>query len=134
MRLRIEGKPTPLARPRMGRGQVYDPQRKIKDDYILQLRPQLPPNLSFPLLCPLIINLLFLMQIPKSMSKKKQKELVLEPHTSRPDVSNMVKFIEDVLQDAEIIKDDCTIYEIRARKLYAYKPATVIDIYQLNLS
>lgn len=129
VRFTIEGKPIALARPRFTGSKAYDSQKKLKSDCILQLNSQLslPPGVV-PIKEPILLSVLFLFGPPASLSKKKKAALIEQPHVYRPDISNLVKFVEDVLQDALIIYDDCQITQIKAQKLYASKPKTVIEI------
>lgn len=53
------------------------------------------------------------------------------PHTKRPDVDNLVKATNDVLQATNIIKDDSQIYYLSCRKYYSAKeegPSITIQI------
>lgn len=52
-------------------------------------------------------------------------------HTKRPDVDNLVKAINDVLQATGIIKDDSRIYYLSSKKYYSAKeegPSINIEI------
>lgn len=67
----------------------------------------------------------FFLPIPKRCSKKKKKELLEWKHTSKPDVSNLVKFAEDCLKKI-IIEDDNQVWAFQAVKQYDEKPRTLI--------
>jgi Holliday junction resolvase RusA-like endonuclease len=42
-------------------------------------------------------NIAFIMPMPKSWSKKKKEEMDRQPHTQRPDLSNLLKSLEDAV-------------------------------------
>jgi len=54
---------------------------------------------------------------------KKRKELLLKQryHCSTPDLDNLIKMVGDVCVDSGVIKDDCLIASISARKFYDEK-------------
>lgn len=66
-------------------------------------------------------SILFCLPFPKTYSKKKCKELFLKPHQQKPDIDNMLKAVIDSLKD-----DDKSICDIKARKVWSYKPAIFI--------
>lgn len=43
------------------------------------------------------LSLTFIMEMPKSWSKKKRNELNGQPHTQRPDLDNLIKAFKDAL-------------------------------------
>ena len=59
--------------------------------------------------------------MPPSWSKKKRGEMFLLPHQQKPDIDNLVKSVLDSFYD-----DDSTVFEIRAKKIWAESPAIVI--------
>ena len=67
------------------------------------------------------------MPIPKSLSKKKQHELLNQPHHKKPDLSNLIKFVEDALIGILFV-DDRQITTIHATKIYHKIPKTLIKI------
>ena len=54
-------------------------------------------------------------------------ELTLH-HMKKPDVSNMIKFLEDCLKKT-VFEDDNQVYEIVARKVYSEQPRSEIIVY-----
>lgn len=79
---------------------------------------------------PLEIECIFIFNRPDYMhAKKYPAERVA--HTKRPDVDNLVKAINDVLQATGVIKDDSQIYYLSCRKYYSAKeegPSINIEI------
>lgn len=57
----------------------------------------------------------FVVPMPKSWSKKKQVEMLSQPHTQRPDLDNFIKALLDAIHD-----EDSHIHMIAARKLWGF--------------
>lgn len=112
----IDGTPIPLMRPRFhnGRG-VYDAQRNEKLVLGINLRNQHQDRP--PLTGPIRMDITFFMPVPKTRTRDK-KFLMDTYHIYKSDLSNMVKFYEDISQDCGILKDDCIIAELFAKKIY----------------
>jgi Holliday junction resolvase RusA-like endonuclease len=109
------GVPTPLARARHGNGNVYDSQKKIKFAIGCDLRMQ---HGSKPLIYnPCRLEIDFYFKPKQSISAKKIPLIYGQPHYYKPDLSNLIKFIEDVATDI-ILYDDCLIAQIIANKRY----------------
>jgi Holliday junction resolvase RusA-like endonuclease len=124
----IEGDPVALARPRLTTRGIWDSQRKLKTEWILQLQQQ---HHNLPELHgPLHLDLTFFMPIPESRSLKKRTELVGTYHLFKPDTSNMIKFVEDCAQGV-IFKDDCQISIITCKKVYDDNSRTEFTITEL---
>ena len=60
-----------------------------------------------------VLEIEFIIQIPKSYSNKKTAALAGEPHQIKPDLDNLVKAFIDCLTD-----DDKHIYKIKASKYW----------------
>jgi len=59
-------------------------------------------------------HVVFNMPMPKSWSQKKRNAMRGEPHKSRPDLSNLLKAVEDILME-----EDSCIYTVVAQKKWA---------------
>ena len=84
-----------------------------------------------PLEIPITIMLLFAFEIPKSWTKAK-KEVARQgfvPHTSTPDLDNLVKLVTDALNGV-VYKDDRQIVRIDAVKLYMPASQTLVMAHQ----
>lgn len=125
----VEGDPIPLARPRHGRGRTWDAQSKFKHDVALQIMAQHGSKPMFQ--GPVEIDVTFYMPIAASKSQKQQRLLEDHMHIARPDLSNLIKFIEDVATSI-IYSDDCIICCIVATKRYSSKPRTEFIIKELR--
>lgn len=126
--LTFPGEPVPLARPRFSRRGTYDSQANVKQFYILHLLSV--KHTWKKLYGPLEIQVEFAMPIPKG-SKKRTRSLAYTPHVKRPDLSNLIKFIEDVMQ-GHIFDDDSQIVGINAFKRYDENPKTTLKIWSLD--
>lgn len=83
---------------------------------------------------PVRMDLIAKMPIPKSWSKKKKAEAMaggIWPD-KKPDLSNIIKQIEDVAQGL-LFDDDKQICEITARKEYSTKPRWIVKLRQAGL-
>ncbi len=68
------------------------------------------------------ISIDFIVEMPKSWSKKKRQEFNGKPHQSKPDLDNFIKAFKDAL-----CKDDSHIYYYgRMRKMWGEKGAIII--------
>ncbi len=63
----------------------------------------------------------FVLPMPKSWSKKKKAIQNGKPHMSRPDLSNMLKAIEDA-----IYQEDSVIYDVHIEKCWGIEGKIII--------
>lgn len=119
MKYILSGDPRALTRPRFRKdGKTYDPQSVEKERARYELKFQ---HRSRPLLIgPLELIVTFFMPIPKT---KARKVAPYDYHHIKPDLSNLIKFVEDVANDI-IFTDDAIIASIQAVKYYAIAPRT----------
>ena len=119
---------TPIAQPRarVTRFATYDPAHDKKTWIKFQMREQF---IKEKLLCPIELDIIFYMPIPKSTSKKK-KALMLSgeiKHVKRADIDNLYKLVTDTMTGI-IYHDDSQIYKAYIEKVYSDKPRTQITI------
>lgn len=112
-RFRIPGKPVPKLRPRIGwRGRkpcLINPQTEIENWYRSLLIGAIGP--VRPIFTgPVVTNYEFCFKRPKSHFKKSGglKKGAPEQHTQKPDLDNLIKFINDCCNKI-IFKDDTQI-------------------------
>jgi Holliday junction resolvase RusA-like endonuclease len=120
----LHGRPVPLNRPRFARGRIYDSQKKLKerDQFYLRLyKPQLIVKR------PVALEAVFYFKLPKRF---KQTDML---HYCRPDLSNLIKYIEDMAMGI-LYNDDCIIARIRAEKRYDSEPRTEFMIFPIDSS
>ena len=109
----IGGEPVPQGRPRLttinGYARAYDPVKsRTYKQLIKLLAQQYAPEK--PVENPVVLSVLIYHKIPKSFSKKKRMQIelgYLRP-TTKPDISNVVKGVEDALNGVWY-KDDSQI-------------------------
>lgn len=132
MHYSVDGSPIPLARARHGNGNTYDSQKQLKYATGLQLVLQHQDRPLFK--GALILEIIFFMPTPDRLKAKirryissNQKLAQFAPHYSKPDLSNLIKFIEDVATGI-IYTDDSLIAKIVATKIYSTIPRTEFSI------
>lgn len=125
----IKGNPIPLARARHGNRKTWDSQKQIKLITGLDLEEQ---HHGLPLLHgPLFLDICFYFSIPESYSLRKREKCIGTYHEFKPDLSNLIKFVEDIAMGI-IYKDDCIISSVTAKKIYDEEPRTELFIMELN--
>ena len=77
--------------------------------------------------------LIFYMPIPKSWSKKKQREALGKPHIKKPDTDNMIKLVLD-RANGTLFNDDKYVYKICAEKIYSDNPRIELGIEYKEMS
>lgn len=124
--LLIPGPPTPWSAPMFSKFKVYDKRCREKDDARRSLRTQYQAGL---ITYPVKIKFQFYMPIPKSTSRAAKEAMIhnMIPHVKKPDLSNLVKFAEDMLKGIVLI-DDNLVTKIIAMKCYSIEPKTVMTI------
>lgn len=66
-------------------------------------------------------------ELPKSWPKKKRAALLGQPHTQKPDASNLAKNCEDALNEVAY-RDDAQVCETRCRKVWGERSGTVVTL------
>lgn len=122
-KISLHEKPIPLARPRVTKFGTYNPQKehvKKWKSLLAQKWPYLPYNGFISIIWD------FGMPYPKSLSKRLKKAIEEDsatyPHVKKPDLSNLIKFVEDAMQGI-IFVDDKQIIDITAKKYYCKDPS-----------
>lgn len=130
MKIEILGKPIALQRHRHYSGGTFDPQKKEKQDYALQVYSLVskPPSKSV-----LAIEIDYVYVPPQSWSKKKRQNAMGALKISTPDLSNLIKFTEDALNDV-LWEDDKQIAVLTAKKVYGIKNCTILSVEELDES
>jgi Holliday junction resolvase RusA-like endonuclease len=129
MRYVIEGKPVPLQRVRFVSNHCWDAQKALKRKVAINLERQ---HDSLPLLSgPLKLIITFYFESARSLSVTKRHALIDKSHIARPDLSNLIKFIEDIAIGI-LYDDDSIIAEIEARKCYDAIPRTEFELIPLE--
>ena len=129
LKIVIPGSPIGQGRPKFstinGHPKAYDPEKSRNyKAYVRMLATQAMKDTGFEMIdgpCAVIINAFF--EIPKSKSKKFKERALggLERPTKKPDLSNIVKGIEDALNGLAY-KDDSSIVYLSVAKVYSDIP------------
>lgn len=115
MKYILSGEPIPLARARHAKGRTYNSQSIIQNRCKLDLNKQ---HNKQPLLKgPIALEINFYMPIPLSWSQSKKERMAGQPHISKPDWSNLLKFVEDC-GTGILYTDDSLIYQVTGTKIY----------------
>jgi Holliday junction resolvase RusA-like endonuclease len=118
----LQGDPVPLARARHGRHGIYDSQKNTK--LIASITIQSQHN-NQPLYEGSIhLDIMFYMKIPKM---KRNNNLEGCYHVFKPDLSNLIKFVEDLCTSI-LYHDDSLICSISAAKKYSNEPRTEFEV------
>ncbi len=120
----IPGQPVAQSRPRFsirgGRAHVYDGDKSR--DYKLHVLLTATRQGAELMTGPVSVEILFLMQRPKSLPKK------VKHHVKKPDIDNLTKAILDGLNGV-LWKDDSQVCELVARKIYTRdEPGVVLTV------
>lgn len=127
----LMGEPVAWARTRLGLRHVpFTPKRQRNNAATLRLAAQDVMAGRAPLDCALRVDLSAEFGIPASWSKKKQAAALtgeIRP-TKRPDLSNVIKQVEDAFNGV-VYRDDALIVEYgRLRKVYSGSPKLVVTV------
>jgi Holliday junction resolvase RusA-like endonuclease len=130
----VPGTPIAKKRPRFfRRGNfvgTYNPQETEEGRFLLLVKEQFN---RAPFDGPLRLSCGFYMPIPKSTSKKKRYAMLNEEirPDKKPDMSNLLKFVEDCLNEIAW-KDDSQIVSYgHMEKFYSEEPRTYIQIEEI---
>ena len=126
-RIIIPGNPTAAHRPRFSRklGRAYDSQKDVRDCMTWHVASQWSDD---PLEGAVTLDVVFYMQLPKSMSKKRRTALNGQPCLKAWDLDNGLKILQDACNGV-IFKDDSQVYNITCKKIWDEDGRTEILIY-----
>jgi Holliday junction resolvase RusA-like endonuclease len=126
-RITIPGKPVAKHRPKFARRgkfvTVYNDQGTDEGRALLEIRRQW---IQTPLLGPISMLAKFTFEWPKSISEKKKQTSIIH-HVKKPDLSNCLKFYEDIF-NGWVWKDDSQLYDITVMKEYGDNPRSEFTI------
>ena len=131
----IPGQPIGQGRPKFstinGHARAYDPEKSRNyKAYVRMLATQAMKETGFERIdgpCAVVIQAYF--EVPKSKSKKFREAALngLERPTKKPDLSNIIKGIEDALNGL-VYKDDSSIVSLKIQKYYSEFPRVELEI------
>ena len=121
----IPGKPIPWMRSGRRGNKYYDQQMEQKTRYRSIIRTALKGTQPHSDAIKVLIE--FHMQIPVTWAKSRRKMAIGKPHKYRADIDNLLKFVNDSLNE-HLWVDDSLIYESHAIKVYSEIPETRIYV------
>jgi len=106
---------------------TYDPSSAKKETFASILQAEAPET---PISTPIALNVIFYMPRPKAhygtgAKSEMLKDTAPEMQSSKPDIDNLVKFVQDSLNGI-FYKDDALICSLSANKIYSDRPRTEI--------
>ena len=129
MKFEIEGEPVGKGRPRLSRWGVYTPTKTVNYENLVRFSYLQATNDKF-IDCDLKIEIWAIFETIKSISQKKQKELMNKPYRKKPDIDNITKSILDGLNGIAY-QDDNQITELVVHKFYGPKAKAIVEITKL---
>lgn len=108
---------TPVPKPRMTQRDKWKKRKSVENywafkDAVRQVGVFLPTHGA---------QVIFVIPMPGSWSKKKQEIHHSQPHQQQPDTSNLLKSLEDAVYD-----EDSHIWDIQATKIWGYRGQIII--------
>lgn len=132
IRFTVHGEPVAAARAKYtnqrGRVWAYDPQKSRNYKQYVRVIAKLA-GINEPKLGPIKLSVQFYRSIPQTWTKKKQKlaaDGTLKP-TTKPDLDNLIKAVQDALNGIAYA-DDRQIIEMHISKHYSTEPRVEIAI------
>jgi Holliday junction resolvase RusA-like endonuclease len=126
----IPGKPIPKARPRMTKyGHVYT--SKTTQDYEKSIIQYFSITGQKKINGALYMRLYVYIEMPMSWSKKKKEEMKGKPHTSKPDLDNILKSVADGLNGLAY-DDDSQLAMIYTEKKWNDMSFVKVEIEELK--
>lgn len=126
----IPGKPFGKQRARSGRGgRFYTPKETVA--FEAYVRGIAAPHFPQPITGPVRLTVWATFAPPPSWSRRKAAAHLGRRHTQKPDMSNIVKIIEDALNGLAYV-DDCQICDGGARKVWGPVARTVVTVEDIS--
>jgi Holliday junction resolvase RusA-like endonuclease len=101
---------TPVPKPRMVRSDKYKKRPVVESYWAYKDELTLKANLK-KIKLGAIVDVIFIIPMPKSWSQKKRQEMNGKPHQERPDGDNLLKALQDCL-----CKEDNFIWKVSYEK------------------
>jgi Holliday junction resolvase RusA-like endonuclease len=124
----VKSKPKPQGRPRVTKWGTYDPSKKDKIEFMMQI----PNKPNQPITDSIYLKVKFTMPYPKKWYRTGKFAGILKDnapveHVSTPDIDNLLKFVLDA-GNKIIWKDDSLICKVDMQKVYGRETKTEIEI------
>ena len=118
--------------PALGMAGHMTHQRAASTKYVRRLaRKNMPPDaLRGPLTCPVRLTCVIYRAVPQSWSRRKRADAIADKirPTTRPDVSNVIKGIEDALNGVWYADDSQIVEYGLIGKWYAEEPRVYVRL------
>ncbi len=124
----LPGIPIPLQRHQHGQGNTWDAQKQKKVKTGISISALHGSRARYE--GPLHLDIKFYFPIPQRGLRSKSLES-RSYHFFKPDISNCIKYIEDVCSKL-LFDDDCLISSVYSEKLYDHTPRTEFFFIELN--
>lgn len=125
-RFEIPGKPVPKARPRVVNGHAYTPDKTKAFETLVAAKYKAAGGTVHD--GPVSVTIAVWYQMPKSWPKYRKTEQKGLPHTSKPDLDNVIKSILDGL-NGSAWEDDAQVSKVHAVKhWYDGEPVTIVIV------
>lgn len=136
----VPGEPVPKARPRAtavkGKPRLYTPvtTKGFETKVAFFAHAAMQTAGLDPLACPVLLDLVFTLPIPKGWSKKRTQKAIdgVIAHTKKPDLDNLEKAVEDGLNGVAYL-DDKQVVEVTKRKRYGPVCGVAVKVIALEL-
>ena len=127
--IHVPYEPFPQGRPRVTRWGTYDPSKDKKNWFKTIAADEYFKQRKEPIKAPIEIEIIFVLPIPKSTSKKKAKQMIEGSikHVKKPDLDNLSRLVTDGLTGI-VYEDDRQIYKMVLSKKYGECPSTSIHV------
>jgi len=112
----------PCAKPRMSRADKWKKRQCVVNYFAFRdmVRQEIS-SIYFGEHMGFELDIVFLVKMPKSWSKKKRTTMSGKPHQQTPDIDNYIKGLFDALY-----KEDKFVWNVSAKKLWTYKEGQII--------
>lgn len=91
---------------------------------------QLKKQFKEPTGAAVAVKIKFYMTIPQGWSKRRKLESIGQPHTTKPDIDNLIKGVFDSANGI-LWTDDKQVVALDAEKVYGDKPGFEIELQEL---
>lgn len=133
----VAGKPVPKARARVvrhnGITRSYTPEESLNYELLVRYAAAQAVKMNPPHEGPMRLDMIVCLAPPASWSQKKKDAAYLGEilPTVKPDVSNILKSVEDAMNNVAY-KDDAQLCEIAVRKVYSMRVGVQITLRPLD--
>ena len=124
--LKVTGTPTPWAAHKGSGRRAYNPRYQERLEAQWQIKNQWRNE---AIQTAVRVEFIFALAVPKGVSKETRRKMLAGEiqHTTKPDATNLQKFMEDCLKSI-VIDDDNQVVKISSSKKYSETPMTEIRI------